>query len=112
MIDNENNKCPNCGAPLTTEICPYCYNVTGIDTLDTGIEYQVIECKEANVNFWNFWFPMIFAVVFGLFGILFSIPFIFYANESILFIIILCGIFLIIGVGAFIFAIIPVIRYS
>ena len=112
MIDNENNKCPNCGAPLTTEICPYCYNVTGLDTSSADMEYPVIECKEANVNFWNLWFPMIFAAVFGFFGFIFPIPFILFIKESILFIVLLCGVFAVIGVGAFIFGIKHVIRYN
>ena len=24
--------CYSCGAPITTEVCPYCNNMTGLDT--------------------------------------------------------------------------------
>ena len=57
--------CTNCGAPITTEICPYCNVMTGLDTKHADMEYPVIECKEANVGFWNVVFPMIFSVLFG-----------------------------------------------
>lgn len=67
---NNKNHCSNCGAPVTTEICPYCKCATGIDTMYADMEYPVIECKEANVNFWNVVFPMIFAVMFGFFFLL------------------------------------------
>jgi len=58
--------CPNCGAPVTTEICPYCNTKTGLDTKTADMEYPVIECKEATLTFWNTIFPMIFAISFGL----------------------------------------------
>ena len=29
----EKTNCPNCGAPITTEICPYCNTATGIKKL-------------------------------------------------------------------------------
>ena len=61
--------CPNCGAPVTTEICPYCKVRTGLDTKDADMEYPVIDCKEAILNFWNTIFPGIFAFGFGLSGI-------------------------------------------
>lgn len=85
------NHCSNCGAPVTTEICPYCKCATGIDTMDADMEYPVIECKEANLNFWNVVFPMIFALMFGFFFIFFP--------------------FGIISIIAFIIGITPVIRY-
>ena len=70
MEDNVRN-CPNCGAPITTEICPYCKVMTGLDTKDADMEYPVMECKEAVLTFWNTIFPSIFAVSFGGVGILF-----------------------------------------
>ena len=33
------------------------------------MEYPVLECKEAAVNFWTLWFPIIFAVAFGMSGL-------------------------------------------
>lgn len=112
MQDNANKKCPNCGAPLTTEICPYCHNATGLDTAKADMEYPVIECKEASINFWNFWFPMIFAVSFGFFGFIFPLIFILADPSSALMVILLCSIFGIIGVAAFVIAIKQVIRRS
>lgn len=71
--------CSNCGAPITTEICPYCNAMTGIDTKNANMEYPVIECKEANVGFWSVVFPMIFAVSFGFAGLV--MPFIFVTAD-------------------------------
>ena len=71
--------CPNCGAPITTEICPYCNVFTGIDTKYADMEYPVIECKEANIGFWSVVFPMIFAVSFGFEGLV--MPFIFMSFD-------------------------------
>ena len=33
------------------------------------MEYPVLECKEVTLNFWTIWFPMIFAVAFGIPGL-------------------------------------------
>lgn len=60
--------CPSCGAPVTSEICPYCGTPTGLDTARADMEYPVIECKEASLDFWNVCFPAIFAVAFGFAG--------------------------------------------
>ena len=59
QISDQAKACPNCGAPITTEICPYCHNKTGLDTKNADMEYPVIDCKEATINFWNTIFPMI-----------------------------------------------------
>lgn len=69
MKNIEDLHCPNCGAPVTTEICPYCNVRTGLDTKYADMEYPVIECKEAVLNFWNTIFPGIFAVAFGCAGL-------------------------------------------
>lgn len=111
MKENINKKCPNCGAPLTTEICPYCKNVTGLDSSTADMEYPVIECKEANISFWNFWFPMIFAVSFGFFGFIFPLFFILAGTETAIIVALVCSIFSIIGLVAFILAIKQAIRY-
>ena len=102
--------CANCGAPVTTEICPYCNARTGIDSHFADMEYPVIECKEANVGFWNVVFPMIFAFMFGIFGFLF--PFAFAVDGELDFIVFVFLIpFGLVSVGAFIVGIRPLIRY-
>lgn len=63
------DQCPACGAPITSEICPYCGMKTGLDTASADMEYPVIECKATTLNFWTVWFPTIFAVAFGIPGI-------------------------------------------
>ena len=77
MVMGIEKNCPNCGAPITTEICPYCNVVTGLYTQNADMEYPVIECKEANMGFWNVIFPMIFAVSFGFAGLIMPILFFF-----------------------------------
>ncbi len=62
--------CKNCGAPVTSEICPFCGSMTGLDTQTADMEYPVLECKEANVGFWTVVFPAIFAIGFGFAGII------------------------------------------
>ncbi len=66
-------KCKNCGAPVTTEICPFCGQYTGLDTEYANTEYPVIDCKEANLNFWTIIFPLIFVLSFGSVGVLMPI---------------------------------------
>lgn len=66
---NQQEKCPSCGAPIVSEICSYCGTPTGLNTAKADMEYPVIECKPASVNFWNVWFPAIFAVAFGMAGV-------------------------------------------
>ena len=107
----EKKHCPNCGAPITTEICPYCRVETGIDTRTADMEYPIIECKEAYVSFWNFWFPMIFAVSFGSFGLIMPIEFLLVGMENVGFLVLFFGLFGIIGIVAFVIAIKPIIKY-
>ena len=104
--------CTNCGAPITTEICPYCNVMTGLDTKNADMEYPVIECKEANVGFWNVVFPMIFAVLFG--GPCIAMPLLFLSMgppEMANFILPMFMIPAIIAIVAFIIGIIPVLRH-
>ena len=65
---NETMKCPSCGAPAVSEICAYCGSATGIHSSETTMEYPLLECKEAVMNFWTVCFPLIFAVSFGITG--------------------------------------------
>ena len=62
--------CKNCGAPVTTEICPFCHCATGINTTQADMEYPVLNCKAAHLGFWNVGFPLIFAVSFGMAALL------------------------------------------
>lgn len=62
--------CSSCGAPVTTEICPYCMKETGIKSMDANMEYPVIECKEASGNFFNSTFFLVFFVCFFLLPVL------------------------------------------
>lgn len=61
--------CKNCGAPVTSEICPYCGSSTGLNTEQADMEYPVLDCKEANIGFWSVLFPAIFACGFGFAGV-------------------------------------------
>jgi len=56
--------CKNCGAPITTEICPYCNTFTEMPTNMANADYPVIECKSATLNFWKAGFPLIFGLAF------------------------------------------------
>ena len=104
--------CKSCGAPVTTEICPYCGNITGLDSEHANMDYPVLDCKEATLNFWTVVFPLLFAVTFGMGGaavlcialtqdvgedrplmLLFSLP------------------FLLVGIGAWVALLRPVINF-
>lgn len=67
--------CKNCGAPVTSEICPYCGSMTGLNTAKAYMEYPVLECKEVNIGFWNVIFPGIFFVMFGIIGVVMPLTF-------------------------------------
>lgn len=66
---NQQKTCPSCGAPVVSEICAYCGTSTGLNTAEADMEYPVLECKAAILNFWTVWFPMIFGVAFGVPGL-------------------------------------------
>lgn len=61
--------CPSCGAPIVSEICAYCGTKTGLNTANANMDYPVLECKEATLNFWTVGFPAIFAGAFGFSGL-------------------------------------------
>ena len=110
MRVNNVKHCHNCGAPVTTEVCPYCNAATGLDTRFADMEYEVIDCREANMNFWNVIFPMIFAFSFGSVGLF--IPFVLMIDDAeVLPIVLFLGMFGLIGLVAFIIGITPVIRH-
>lgn len=111
MLDNVKRNCPNCGAPITTEVCPYCNNMTGLDTKCADMEYPVIECKEASIRFVNFWLPMIFALSFGFFGFVFPLIFCMVDFKAFAGVILICLPFALISVIAFVIGIKSLIRY-
>lgn len=110
--DMRNRHCSNCGAPITTEICPYCNVVTGLDTKYADMEYPVIECKEAGIGFWNVAFPMIFAFSFGFAGLVMPILFFTVGGDAFPKTMILFFIpFAVIGIVAFVIAAKTIMRY-
>lgn len=107
---NNGMKCKNCGASVTSEICQYCGSPTGLNTADADMEYPVLDCKEANISFWTVVFPGIFAGSFGLAGILVTF-FLWHVSQGG-FSMALIGVpFLMIGGGAAVVMLIPIIRY-
>lgn len=101
--------CPSCGAPALSEICAYCGTVTGLDTAETDMEYPVLDCKEATLSFWTVWFPMIFAVAFGIAGLSMLLISIMGSGDGSL---ILMGVpFLLIGIVALFLVIRTLMRY-
>lgn len=100
--------CVNCGAPIKSEICPYCGAVTGLDSHKVDMEYPAIECKEAHIGFFNFVFPLIFALVFGGVGLTLPITFILEGFTEGMFVAIP---FFIVGVTAWCFVLTPLLRY-
>ena len=114
MREIEERNCSNCGAPITTEICPYCGTATNVTSSQANMEFPVIECKEAHLNFWNTVFPLIFAIMFGSFGLIFPLAFTIksaFDEEMKLSIWTFCSMFAIIGIIAFIIVLKNVIQY-
>ena len=104
----QQKNCPSCGAPIVSEICAYCGSATGLQTASADMEYPVLECKEATMNFWTICFPMIFAVAFGFSGLammVFSLA----AHESVM--LITGAPFALIGFAALFFVLRTVSRY-
>lgn len=113
--ENVKKTCPQCGAPTTLEICPYCGAKTDLDTAHANMEYPCIECKEANVGFWTVVFPGIFAFTFSWFGICMPIFFILSGSakefQEKVIIIMFSLLFGVVGIGAFIVMLRPIIAY-
>ena len=61
--------CPNCGAPVTTEICEFCGAPTAVASKNADMKYPAIECIEADMDsklvFQGFYMGIIF-LVFGI----------------------------------------------
>ena len=101
--------CPSCGAPAVSEVCSYCGSVTGINTAETKMEYPVLQCKEAALSFWNIGFPMIFAIAFGLFGVIVMLMAMSEIGES--WVVFVGVLFLLIGIAALFLVVRMVSRY-
>ena len=57
--------CPNCGAPLLSEVCQYCGTYTGdVSTIDLVSEYPTVDCQLASFTFFGTVFPLVFAAGF------------------------------------------------
>jgi len=106
--ENQKKYCPSCGAPIVAEICAYCGTATGLNTDEAYMEYPVLECKEAAMNFWNVGFPLIFAVSFGFAGLMvFAISIIGFGSP---FMLLMAAPFLLIGIAASVFVVRTVSR--
>ena len=106
---NQQKYCPSCGAPVVSEICAYCGTATGLNTAQADMEYPVLECKAATLNFWTVWFPAIFAGAFGISGLSVLIIAIFLRGHITLFLIGLP--FLLIGIVALCLMLRTILRY-
>lgn len=106
--------CSNCGAAVTSEICPYCGSVTNVETSEAYMEYPVLNCKEAALGFWTTVFPLIFAVMFTIAGIvMLTVAISGIAEDGATPIVILMFIpFLLIGIAATVIVLKNVIRYA
>ena len=107
--DNKQKYCPSCGAPIVAEICAYCGTATGLNTADADMEYPLLECKEATLSFWTVVFPMIFALAFGLPGLIITVIGMSVGKGGML---ALIGLpFLAIGIAAWVIVLRTVFRY-
>lgn len=104
--------CNSCGAPVTTEICPYCGNVTGLNSAQANMDYPELECKEANPNFWTVLFPLVFALSFTFAGVVLLVFGLKGDLEDDSWIItLMCVPFLAVGIGSWVSLLRPVINY-
>jgi hypothetical protein len=109
--DIKKSYCPNCGTPLTEGTCSYCGEKTGIKTKDIDIEYPVIECKEASINFINFYFPLMFGSCFVFSAIVINLIFVYSGIDFLSTVLIFCAL-LIPGIVLFVIAFIKLARYK
>lgn len=105
------NRCPNCGAAVTTEICEYCHAVTGLDSNKANMEYPVIECKEVNIVNPVFLVFFIFIFIFIMFGAIFPIIIFNRFSSFSSFSIVMFLPFIIISIFILSIVLSPIIRY-
>ncbi len=63
-------ECPKCGAPVISEVCPYCHNATGYSVSEIDQDINIIECKEVHFDKQRFKTFGLFGGVFLFFGLL------------------------------------------
>ncbi len=113
--DGESQKthaiCPNCGAPILSEVCQYCGSYVGqVATKDLSAEYEVLQAHNAKLTFFGTVFPMIFAFMFSFVG--FGMPILFTNQiESSKFTNLFFVPFMAIGIGAMFFFVRSVMRF-
>ena len=73
MANNIGITCKNCGAPVTTEICPYCGSITGYKAANDEILHSAIKNKSASLTFTTIGLPLIFAGMLTVFSIFIGI---------------------------------------
>ena len=110
-MSKDKKLCKSCGAPITTEVCPYCGMKNERDKNEELRNIPSIDCKEVNLTFLSVVFPAIFAFAFGFAG--FGMPFIFMSAPDSIFgpgMFLFFIPFMAVGVGAFVFMMLPFIR--
>lgn len=65
---NRPRNCPSCGAPVSTEYCPYCGVATGLDSSMANMEYPVIDCKEVLAISYDIRFMLMMGIPFTFIG--------------------------------------------
>lgn len=63
-------ECPKCGAPVTSEVCPYCHNATGYKESEIDDNLTVFECKEVHFDKQRITTFGMFGGIFLFFGLL------------------------------------------
>lgn len=79
-----NLNCQNCGAHVTTEICPYCKAKTGIDQNLVNLEFPVLEYETLSDDLTGIYIVLGLLSIFLLIGLSLPISFI-VMDESIIF---------------------------
>ncbi len=114
MANNIVITCKNCGAPVTTEICPYCGSITGYKAANDKILHSAIKNKSASLTFTTIGMPLIFAGMLTVFSICMGVA-LFGAKQNA-FQMLGIGFFFVLMAGGALFAfyipIINIIRYT
>ncbi len=62
--------CENCGALVTTEICPSCGSFTRVNVASVDLDYPVIDCKEAHIEFGSVGYVGVMGLIAFVFGVM------------------------------------------
>ncbi len=108
----QKNICPQCGAPITSEVCLFCENATNVNSQSAAMGYPTIDCKEVSPGFWTVLFPGIFLLSFpscSIAALLIAIsP---HDREEKSFLSLFIVVFGAIGIASLIIMFRPIIRY-